>query len=133
MKFGKSVRTLSIVIAFAGATLARADDTPAAASPAQQVARTPAKPDPAHPARLGTAYYPKESLRLHEEGMCVVKMIIQADGQTRDVAIVRSSGSPRLDDACVKAYYPGRFIPATENGVPIESPLVIPTVWQLPQ
>jgi protein TonB len=97
----------------------------------QSVVRTPRKMDPAHPLRIGDAYYPAESKRLREQGRCKVNVTIQADGSTRDVSIAQSTGHPRLDQACLRALFPGKFIPATENGKPVEISVVIPIVWSL--
>jgi periplasmic protein TonB len=60
-----------------------------------------------------------------------VKVTIEPDGSTRDVAITKSSGYPRLDQACLRALFPGKFIPMTEDGKPIEVTVVIPIVWSV--
>ena len=102
----------------------------APASP-QSPVKTPLKMDPAHPLRIGDAYYPSESKRAHAEGRCFVNVTVQIDGSTRDVSIAKSSGFPRLDQACLNALFPGKFIPATEDGKPVERRVVIPIVWSL--
>jgi periplasmic protein TonB len=111
-----------------------AADEPAAftvpATP-QPVVKTPLKLDPAHPPRIGDVYYPTDSKRLGEQGRCLVKVPVQADGSTRDVSLAQSSGYPRLDEACLRALFPGKFIPATENGKPVERTVTIPIVWSL--
>ena len=47
---------------------------------------TPPRLDPSNPPRIGTKYYPSESRRLHEEGVCKVKMTV-ADGAIRDIKL----------------------------------------------
>lgn len=110
-----------------------ADDPIPSTTPAssQPVVKTPLKIDPAHPPRIGDAYYPADSKRLGEHGRCLVKVTVQADGSTRDVSLAQSSGYPRLDEACLRALFPGKFIPATENGKPVARTVTIPIVWLL--
>jgi hypothetical protein len=78
-----------------------ADDPVPSTTPAssQPVVKTPLRIDPAHPLRIGDAYYPADSKRLGEHGRCLVKVTVQADGSTRDVSLAQSSGYPRLDEA----------------------------------
>ena len=97
----------------------------------QSSAKTIARFDPWHPVRVGTDYYPPESVRLREQGRCLVRITIAANGDTRDAFLVHSSGSPRLDEACMQALVPGHFLPATDNGRPVEVTQVIPIVWVL--
>jgi TonB family protein len=88
--------------------------------------------DPNHPPRLGPEYYPSDSVRLREEGTCWVKITVAADGAIHDIVLARSTGYPRLDDACLSAFADGRLIPATVDGTPVERAVVIPITWQLP-
>lgn len=94
-------------------------------------ASTPPQIDSDHPLRMGQRYYPVESLRAREEGQCLVQVTVMANGRFKDVHILRSSGYPRLDKACVDAFDGGRFIPATENGVAIEKTISVPVIWKL--
>jgi protein TonB len=122
------------VIVLAVPFSANATDEPNSSTPAaspKSPVKTLLKMDPAHPLRIGNAYYPTESKRAHEEGRCFVNVTVQTDGSTRDVSIAKSSGYPRLDQACLNALYPGKFIPATEDGKPVERRVVIPIVWSL--
>jgi outer membrane biosynthesis protein TonB len=52
---------------------------------------TKVRPDPANPVRLGENY-PLESKRLHEEGVCKVKLTVTDQGAVRDVSLTRSTG-----------------------------------------
>nr|VFJ48175.1 MAG: protein TonB [Candidatus Kentron sp. FW]VFJ53656.1 MAG: protein TonB [Candidatus Kentron sp. FW] len=47
-------------------------------------------------------YYPRASQRRGEEGKVVVSFVIRKDGELTDLAIVRSSGIQRLDEAALK-------------------------------
>jgi TonB family protein len=66
------------------------------------VVMTKVRPDPAHPVQLGENY-PAESKILHE-GVCKVKLTVTADGIVRDVSLTKSTGYPRLDQACSGAF-----------------------------
>jgi protein TonB len=134
MKIGESVQTLGTVLLLALTLYGCATDNPTASTtppPPPSVVRTPLRLDPAYPPRLGDAYYPPESKRLSEQGRCLLNVTVQADGSTRDVSLVQSSGYPRLDEACLHALFPGKFIPATENGKPVEITVQIPIDWSL--
>jgi len=92
---------------------------------------TPPRMDPAHPLKIGTDYYPPESVRAKEQGRCIVAVTVTADGWLKDARIQQSTGYPRLDQACLDAVAGGHLIPATENGVPIEKAIDLPLVWIL--
>jgi TonB family protein len=81
--------------------------------------RTPVKPDPIHPLRIGEEFYPAESKRLQEEGICVVGFEVDPDGQIRATQLLSSSGFPRLNEACLAGFANGRLIPATVDGKPV--------------
>lgn len=95
------------------------------------VVMTKVRPDPAHPVQLGENY-PTESKRLHEEGVCKVRLTVAADGTVHDVSLTKSAGYPRLDQACLEAFVHGGLLPATEDGRPIATTLEIPITWKLP-
>jgi TonB family protein len=85
----------------------------------QALVRTPIRTDKEHPWKIDERYYPAESLRLHEEGNCTVHMYVEADGSVSGAHIIQSSGSTRLDAACLASIDSARFLPATINGKPI--------------
>jgi protein TonB len=92
---------------------------------------TPIRMDPRHPLKIGEDYYPDASKRANEEGRCVVLMTVAADGRITNESIEKSSGFPRLDEACLKGVHGQRMLPATEEGKPIEKTVSIPIVWKL--
>lgn len=53
------------------------------------------------------------------QGRVVVKVLIRVDGSVAQVAVVESSGVPRLDDAAVTEAFRWMFSPATRDGLPI--------------
>jgi TonB family protein len=96
---------------------------------------TPVKFNPAHPIMIDPKYYARASRLAHEEGDCVVHLTVYADGTAHDPWIERSSGYPRLDQACLDvinglAHVP-IFIPATKNGKPVQATTTVPINWAL--
>jgi len=95
------------------------------------VKTTRAKVDPAYPPRVGEAYYPKDSKRRGEQGICIINVTIDARGTVTGVTLTSSTGYSSLDKACLRALSPGRMIPATENGKPIASSKDLTIHWLL--
>ena len=88
------------------------------------VAETPPVADAALRAVSEVAYvkapspkYPNESRRLGEEGMVVLRVVIDENGRANRIEIQRSSGHSRLDDAARAAVQSAIFRPYIENGV----------------
>jgi TonB family protein len=92
---------------------------------------TPPKLDPHNPPHIGFKYYPIESRRLHEQGVCKVKMSVGADGAIRDIKLTLSTGFARLDDACLQAFAQGGLLPAIVDGKPIDASIEIPITWKI--
>jgi periplasmic protein TonB len=63
-------------------------------------------------------YYPSFSKRAGEQGEVVVRLIIDETGIVEDVALLRSSGFPRLDRAATEIGKRYRFKPYSVNGNP---------------
>jgi protein TonB len=61
--------------------------------------------------------YPPESRRSGEEGLVVLRVLINEIGGVARVDVERSSGHSRLDDAACQAVRRARFRPYVENGV----------------
>jgi len=96
-------------------------------------AETPAQIDPQRPLKIGQEFYPSESINSREEGRCSVNVRVDTSGNIHDPSIVKSSGFARLDAACIAAVKSGHLIPATRNGVPVESTANLPIEWKLPR
>lgn len=109
-------------------SLSVAAPTPAAAAPA------PPAPEPAPAPPLTTVQggdlgtqmlsgrpprYPVESRRKHEEGTVVLDITLGMDGRVASIAIARSSGSARLDNAARDAVKSWRWAPTIRNGVAV--------------
>ena len=70
--------------------------------------------------------YPPESRRSGEEGLVVLRVLINEIGSVARIDIERSSGHTRLDDAACQAVKRARFRPYVENGVPRMALATIP-------
>lgn len=92
--------------------------TPAAAAP--HVVTDVAYIEPPQPK------YPPESRRSGEEGLVVLRVLINEIGGVARVDVERSSGHSRLDDAACQAVRRARFRPYVENGVPRMALATIP-------
>ncbi len=62
--------------------------------------------------------YPSAARRAGEQGRTHLEVCVNAGGRVTSVAIARSSGSARLDDAAAKWIRGERFTPAKTNGQP---------------
>ncbi len=60
--------------------------------------------------------YPDISRRRREEGKVTLRVLIDGDGNVRDIAIAESSGFFRLDEAARTALARAKFQPYLENG-----------------
>lgn len=85
----------------------------------------------AHPIHLGGQYYPPESRRLGEQGTCLVKITVTTEGEIRDVTLTKSTGYPRLDQACVDGFKGAHMRPAIRDGKPVTLTKEIPVKWTL--
>ena len=93
--------------------------------------RAPIKVDPNNRPRIGQKHYPAESARLHEEGVCVVKVKVSAGGEVHELGLTHSTGFTRLDQACLDAFTGGGLLPATVNGKAVDSTTDYPITWRL--
>lgn len=60
--------------------------------------------------------YPAASLRLHEQGVVLLRVLVDTEGRAERVEIERSSGYPKLDQAARAAALRGRFKPVLQDG-----------------
>lgn len=63
--------------------------------------------------------YPKQAVRLNEQGRVVVRVELGEDGRVANAAVKTSSGYRRLDDAALDAVKTWRCKPATRHGVAV--------------
>jgi len=65
--------------------------------------------------------YPKQSLRLGEQGKTVLLVELDELGRVANVLVKTTSGFPRLDDAAINAVKSWHCTPAKRNGVAVRS------------
>jgi len=75
--------------------------------------------------------YPPASRRRHEEGIVVLRALVSPSGRTEEVAVHRSSGFHRLDEAARLAVLDWRFEPARRAAVPVASWVEVPVRFHL--
>lgn len=99
---------------------------PAIVAPAPPQPAPPSAPPTIHGGDLGAQMiagkpprYPIECRRNHEQGTVVLMLVVGTDGRVLDIAVSRSSGSPRLDSAARDAVRSWRWAPITRNGEPV--------------
>jgi TonB family protein len=110
---------------------ARPSEPPQQSEVTKPAVRKDGEPNQSHPIRLGEQYYPPESRRLGEQGTCLVKITVTAEGEIRDVTLTKSTGYPRLDQACVDGFKGAHMRPAIRDGKAVTLTKEIPINWTL--
>jgi TonB family protein len=77
-------------------------------------------------------YYPETALQQHKEGVCVMHIVVAADGQPRKIEITEPTGTPDLDSACVSTIRAAKFIPAQRDGKSVAAATDVWLAWRLP-
>lgn len=75
--------------------------------------------------------YPPQSRRLREQGLVVLRVLIDEQGAARNIEIESSSGHARLDDAARAAVARAVFRPYVEDGAPKRALVLIPIEFAL--
>lgn len=96
------------------------------------------KEETVEPAKFNADYlnnpkpdYPDVSIRLHEEGIVILKVAVSASGHADTIMIEKSSGFDRLDVAAKKAVNGWIFIPAKKGDANIFSWVLVPVKFKL--
>jgi TonB family protein len=106
------------------------EQTPTTAAPTDAPpVRKLGKMDVRHPLHIGDNYYPIESRKHHEQGRCGIAFYINADGSVSAGQLLKSSGYPRLDIACIESVIDVPMLPATVNGTPVAGWSEFGVVW----
>lgn len=74
---------------------------------------------------------PMASRRLGESGTVWLQVLVDAQGQPRQVSLHRSSGYPRLDEQALAAMRQARFQPLIEGGSTVEWRVIAPLLYEL--
>ena len=75
--------------------------------------------------------YPPQSRRLREQGLVVLRVVIDERGTASSIEIETSSGHARLDDAAREAVSRAAFRPYVEDGEPRRALVLIPIEFAL--
>jgi protein TonB len=75
--------------------------------------------------------YPPQSRRLREQGLVVLRVLIDEKGQACDIEIESSSGHARLDHAAKEAVAAAAFRPYVEDGEPRRALVLVPIEFSL--
>lgn len=105
-----------------GEEVIAASPAPPSAPPAQRQAEYLDNPAPA---------YPGLARRLGEEGTVLLRVHVLRSGHAREIEILATSGSPRLDQAASDAVRQWRFLPARVGEERVDSWLRVPVVFRL--
>jgi protein TonB len=111
-------------------------------SPPEPVSRHIAAPEQASvaepPSMSEVAYlkqpaphYPTESRRSFEEGLVILRVLIDESGHAKSVNIYRSSGHPRLDEAAREAVVRAVFKPYIDGGIARAAIAMVPVEFSL--
>ncbi|MBH1508927.1 energy transducer TonB [Stenotrophomonas maltophilia] len=75
--------------------------------------------------------YPSQAFRDEKEGEAILMVQVAADGQWLDAIVLQSSGWPELDEAAQVATRKWRYLPASEDGVPVPGEIRVPVSFKL--
>ena len=75
--------------------------------------------------------YPTESRRSFEEGLVILRVLIDESGHAKSVNVYRSSGHPRLDEAAREAVVRAIFKPYIDGGVARAAIAMVPVEFSL--
>jgi protein TonB len=126
---GESDTSAREKILVAGATGASASAT---ASAGQSAPEAPLIP-PSHANYLSNPRpeYPAPSRAQGEQGVVYLYIRVSAEGKTHSVALHKSCGYARLDQAAMEAVQRWRFVPARQGGRPVAGAVIVPVRFDL--
>jgi len=75
--------------------------------------------------------YPPIARRNGEQGTVTLRVLVARDGAPARVSVERSSGYAHLDRSALEAVREWRFVPAREQGEPVEVWMLVPIAFRL--
>ena len=105
--------------------------TPAPAAPASPAAIPVLTGAPRFRRPPAPPRYPEQARDAGIEGTALLRLRVAADGTTRDIRLLRSTGNRELDAAAEAAARRWEIAPALENGRPIEAWVDIPVRFRI--
>jgi len=76
-------------------------------------------------------HYPPESRRVREQGLVMLRVLIDESGHAKSVEIYKSSGHPRLDEAARAAVARAVFKPYVDGGTARAAAAIVPVEFTL--
>lgn len=107
------------------------DDAPRSAPSEPVEPASPAADRAAEPLARVQPEYPRDALRLREEGTVLLRVEVDAQGNATSVEIESSSRSRTLDRAAREAVSQWTFRPAIEGGRPVASTVTVPVDFRV--
>lgn len=74
--------------------------------------------------------YTEQAREAKLQGMCVLKLIVGADGKPREIRVIRSLGMG-LDEKAIAAVSQWTFAPATKDGTPVPVLISVQVIFKL--
>lgn len=119
-------------------TSAKQDGTRSSTPPAAGIAATARNVAAATSPAFNAGYlhnppppYPLVARRNGEQGTVILRVRVTRDGMPASVDIEKPSSSSHLDDAALETVRTWRFVPARQNGQPVEAWVLVPVVFKL--
>ena len=75
--------------------------------------------------------YPEVARRSRESGVVILEAVIEADGGVSDLAVLKATREPLLDEAALRAVSQWEYQPATKEGKPVPVYLTVTVNFQL--
>lgn len=107
-------------------------------APASSSAHPPAGASSLVPPRFDATYlanpapvYPPLSRRMGEQGKVLLRVQVDAEGTPQEVALYRSCGVARLDEAALAAVRRWQFQPARQAGQAVAASVIVPIDFKL--
>jgi TonB family protein len=76
--------------------------------------------------------WPPDALSRHEQGTVVLTLYILANGQVAVARVIQTSGFPDLDAKSLEVVKARHWAPASLDGKPVNTALIMLSVWKLP-
>jgi periplasmic protein TonB len=117
----------------AAITATAADVPPPSPPPSSQPSGTAVIPEMSEVAYLvqPAPHYPPESRRIREQGLVMLRVLIDESGHAKAVEIYKSSGHPRLDEAARAAVARAIFKPYVDGGIARSAAAIVPVEFSL--
>jgi protein TonB len=75
--------------------------------------------------------YPRRALSQHQEGVVLLRALIDEQGAAREIKLQATSGYPLLDRAALEAVETWQFMPETVNGRPVAVWVEVPVRFRI--